>query len=269
MNLKILTRIFISRKSFVKKSKTFLCKKKTFFLKYAIASLSIILICACASLGTEDYKIEANGYKKEKTVDAEFEKIWESFSAQKVFNIDAAGYPAIGDENASVVIVEFFDFLCPYCKNVSDILDEVAENNPNKVRLIYGNYPMDKECNLFIKKKRHQGACLLAKGAICAFQQKKFKIYHNLAFNIDKRQIDLNAIKRLATGADLDADKFHNCMESVLTETALQLQIMEAMRLNLPGTPIIFIDGREFKHKINKEIIRKIIDKEFQKKNSE
>ncbi len=259
MNLTTLDRIFISCKSAEKKLKTFFCKKNSLFFKYILTSLSIILICACASFETENYKIEKNG-------NAEFKKIWKSFSAQKVFDIDTSGYPAVGNKKAPVVIIEFFDFLCPYCKEVSSILDEVAANNPDKVRLIYANYPMDKECNLFIKRIKHQGACLLAKGAICAFEQKKIKIYHKLAFNIDNPPINLNGIKRIAIKANLDADKFQNCIESILTETSLQLQIMEAMKLNLPGTPIIYINGREFKHKIDKEIIQKIIDKEAQRK---
>ncbi len=40
---------------------------------------------------------------------------------------------------------------------------------------------------------------------------------------------------------------------------------MEAMKLDIPGTPTIFINGKEYKHKIDKEVIQKIINKEAQR----
>ena len=265
MNKTIFNTMLILYKSVAKK----FYKNKPFFLKCILTSLSIVLICSCASFGTENYeskeKIEANSYKEKENKEAESEKILKSFLSEKVVNIDTSVYQHIGNKNAPVTIVEFFDFLCPYCKDVSDVLDEVVRDNPDKVRLIYANYPMDITCNSFIRRKMHKGACLLAKGAICASEQNKFGTYHKLAFNIDKQP---TSIKQLALKANLNTDKFQNCLQSVLTENVLHFQITEAMKLDLPGTPVIYINGREYKYKIDKEIIQKIIDKEIQKKSN-
>ncbi len=49
--------------------------------------------------------------------------------------------PVMGNRDGDVVIVEFFDYRCPYCRRVAGPLKEVVEGD-GKVRLIMKEFPI-------------------------------------------------------------------------------------------------------------------------------
>ena len=64
------------------------------------------------------------------------------FDAKAVSPIDIAGSPQKGDPNAPVVIVEWADFECPFCARASKILNDVVQNRPGRVRLVFKFFPL-------------------------------------------------------------------------------------------------------------------------------
>src|SRR5687768_13423617 len=53
-----------------------------------------------------------------------------------------AGHLRIGSEQATLQVVEFGDFECPFCKNFHDTFNAVFARLPNDVSLVYRHFPI-------------------------------------------------------------------------------------------------------------------------------
>ena len=82
---------------------------------------------------------------------------------QGLVQVETTDDPQLGPTDAPVVIVEFGDFECPYCRAAAPIIRAVAKNNSEAVRLIYRDYPV---------VEIHAQAVSAAVAANCAAKQK-------------------------------------------------------------------------------------------------
>ena len=75
---------------------------------------------------------------------AELKKKYPTSVALKppVVDVAAAGRPERGPKNASVTIIEFSDYQCPFCQKAEDVVDQVMKTYADKVRLVYRDYPL-------------------------------------------------------------------------------------------------------------------------------
>jgi protein-disulfide isomerase len=116
-----------------------------------------------------------------------------------------AGEPSKGPANAPVTIVEFSDFQCPYCKRGQSIVDQVLASYPDKVRLVYRDFPLG----------FHNRAIPAANAARCAGDQDKYWEYHaNLMSQTVQGDLGDADLKKRAEGVGLDVPAFTACYES-------------------------------------------------------
>src|SRR6185503_1407695 len=59
-------------------------------------------------------------------------------------DVNIGGAPIRGSANASVTIIEFSDFHCPYCKKVQPTLSRILSEYGDRVRLAYRDFPLDR-----------------------------------------------------------------------------------------------------------------------------
>ncbi|MFC1885149.1 thioredoxin domain-containing protein, partial [Thermodesulfobacteriota bacterium] len=145
--------------------------------KRAGFALLVLIIALGIGYGTNRY-LEANFKEYEKKRDKELlEKALVLFSKEKPISINPEPGLAIGDADAPITIVEFSDFLCPFCARAARVVDELVQDNPHKIRVIFMNYPLDTVCNAYVNKTVHRGSCLFAVGAVCAAEQNRFEDY--------------------------------------------------------------------------------------------
>ena len=90
-----------------------------------------------------------------------------------------------GPANAPVKVVEFSDFMCPFCRNLAVALAQFVPQAGGRVVVYFKNYPLDKTCNAKLPGSTHPGACNLALGAVCAQSQGKFEAYHDRVFSTE------------------------------------------------------------------------------------
>jgi len=167
-----------------------------------------------------------------------------------------AGEPSRGPADAPVVIVEFSDFQCPYCKRAETIVEQILAAYPDKVRLVYRDFPLG----------FHNRALFASNAARCAADQNKYWEYHNNLMS-QSVQGDLGDadLKKRAETVGLDVAAFSACYESKKHDQAIQVSMQDGSNVGVTGTPTFFINGRmfvgakpldEFKGVIDEELAR-------------
>jgi uncharacterized membrane protein len=130
-------------------------------------------------------------------------KIIKNLSQQKPRVIEVKNRPAMGSNDAGVTVVEFSDFLCPFCSKASKYIKIAESGTHDTARFVFRHFPLDKSCNSRLRSNLHPGACLLAEGAACAFEQNKFWEYHDIAFETNT-QISRSVVMDNASKIGLD-----------------------------------------------------------------
>lgn len=155
-----------------------------------------------------------------------------SVAVSFVVDVDTAGSPSRGPEDAPVTIALFTDFECPYCNKIRPLLDQMLEKNPETVKLVFKNMPLS----------MHKMAEPAARAALAAHDQGTFWEFHDKLFNQPK--ITTETFTIIATELGLDLPRFETDMNSVATKAKLKKDLADAQKAGVTGTPSIFVNGR-------------------------
>jgi protein-disulfide isomerase/uncharacterized membrane protein len=197
-------------------------------------------------------------------LDAYFaEKAQREYDTAAVESIDLSGTPGRGPAEAPVKVVEYSDFLCPFCRNLAGALTQFVPQAGGRVAVYFKNYPLDAVCNPKLKQSTHPGACHLAMGAVCAHRQGRFDAYHDRVFSTELRNPSPADVVRIAGEAGLDGTAMQGCLEDPKTKDALAAQIAEGNRLGVAATPTLYVNGKRLP-RINDFVA--VVDKEARKK---
>jgi len=138
-----------------------------------------------------------------------------------------------GSPQAPVMIVEFSDFQCPFCRKVQSALKNLLETYQGQVSLAYRDFPL---------RGMHSQAELAAEASRCAVEQGKFWEYHDLLFgNPDK--LNRSGVAGMAQSLGLDEKQFDACLSSGKYTKQIEQDLQDGIRAGVEGTPGIFING--------------------------
>lgn len=164
--------------------------------------------------------------------------------------------PVIGDKNASVNIVEFFDYDCDFCREQGNVLSEIINNEYNgQVKIVLKNFPISDK-NSFSWKS--------AVASRCASVQDNFTHYHSLLLSTKEKFSDVLFLD-LAKEINLDLETFKECYDKQETNGLIDKNIKEARDLNIPGIPFYYIGNQEIMGDLDIETLKKIIEVELSK----
>jgi protein-disulfide isomerase len=161
---------------------------------------------------------------------------------------------AKGPESASVTIVEWSDFQCPFCAQAASLMDQVVGAYPNDVRFVYKNYPLP----------FHQQAMPAAKAAVAAGKQGKFFEMHDKLFANYKELSDAK-FATFAQELGLNVDQFKKDMAADETAALIAEEMKQAGEVGVRGTPSIFINGKQPQGR-SFELYKSMIDEEIKAK---
>ncbi len=164
-----------------------------------------------------------------------------------------AGAPMRGAEKASVTIVKFEDFQCPFCKTVQPTFNDLLKKYDGKVRVVHKDLPLEA-----IHPQAHQAA----EAARCAGQQGKFWEYHDKLY-ADSPKLGAEELKSAAKDVGLNVPSFEQCFTSGKYRGVVQKDVNDGAQLGLTGTPTFFINGRELSGAQPLEAFSAIIDEEL------
>ena len=137
-----------------------------------------------------------------------------------------------GPADAAVVIVEFSDYQCPYCRRVEPTLNEILARYPDDVRWEYRHFPLPS----------HSRAKPAAEAAVCAEAQGKFWQYHEKLFS-QPGSLDAASLRKYAEEADLNLSQFEACQQAPDTRARVLADLRAGERAGARGTPSFFING--------------------------
>ncbi len=154
--------------------------------------------------------------------------------------------PSWGPYKAEVIVVEFADFECGYCRRLSHTMARLREKYQDRVRFVFKHYPMDQECNKRLKRQHHPQACEAARASICAHDQRQFEAYHDLLFQ-NQKHLERKDLLAYAKRLDLEMERFEGCLSGDGSLEQLREDISHAGYLDISGTPRTFVNGLMFK----------------------
>lgn len=173
-----------------------------------------------------------------------------------------ANRPIWGNPQGKVTIVDYSDFQCPFCRRAAFTLKPYLKEFRDKIRLVYMNFPLDNSCNPAITQPMHPTSCLAAKAALCAHAQGKFWEYHDKIFE-NQKGLSWATLVRLAGETGMEASGFEKCIASDTTANLLKEDIDLGGKLEIHGTPSLYINGRLFSDWPQPERLRMVIESEL------
>ncbi len=155
---------------------------------------------------------------------------------------------SLGIEGASVEIIEFTDFECPYCQLLHEKLQELKPLiDEGKVKVFFRNWPLS----------YHKFAKKLAIAVRCAGKQDKFWEFADWSFKMAKKYASDSekktelfsdkGIEKKATSLLLNLSKFRTCLKDKSIIKKLEKDSNDAAHLGGTGTPFLLINGSPYK----------------------
>jgi protein-disulfide isomerase len=141
---------------------------------------------------------------------------------QEVFDDPAS--PIAGNPNGNVTLVEFFDYRCPYCKQVEPSLEKLLGED-HQLRFVYKEFPV-----------LGPDSDIAAHVALAAKKQGKYDAFHR-AMMAAPGHIDEAVIYQVAASAGLDVDRLKQDVKAPDIEKELKANADLGSALDIDGTP--------------------------------
>jgi protein-disulfide isomerase len=140
------------------------------------------------------------------------------------------GTPPVGAKDADVILVEFFDYNCPFCKKLAPALQALLRADP-KVALLYKDWPILSEVSRYA-----------ARAALAAGWQGKYLSAHDILMGAShlasNGQVDALL---LAAGIDMPKLKQASDAHGAEIDALLRRNDTEVRALGIRGTPGLLV----------------------------
>jgi thiol-disulfide isomerase/thioredoxin len=155
------------------------------------------------------------------------------FARDVVARINIDGAPIRGGANATVTLVEFSDYECPHCAAAAPVLRDIEREFGDRLKVVHMHFPLS----------GHAHAMAASRAAVAAGRQGKFWEYHDLLF-ANQSALETANLEQYATRVGLDLTRFRADIAAQETEARVAADRREGERLQIGGTPAIYINGR-------------------------
>jgi protein-disulfide isomerase len=148
-------------------------------------------------------------------------------------------------DGAKVLIVDFSDFQCPYCRQayaaLKPIIDKYNSQQPNTVKLVLKDFPLDSKCNSNVQGGGpHPSACEAAVAVRLAKAKSRDEALEEWFFSDHQTEMTSETVRKAAreVGQVIDFDaKYASTIEAVKGDIAF------GHTLEVTATPTMFING--------------------------
>ncbi|MGH6989441.1 MAG: DsbA family protein [Stellaceae bacterium] len=136
-----------------------------------------------------------------------------------------------GNPRGDVTLIEFFDYRCPYCKEMQPSLEHLIETN-HHLRIIYKEFPILGPASIYA-----------AKMALAARPQGKYLAFHRAMMDT-KGTITDAVVRHVAASVGIDVAKAETAMTSPAIAAVINKDYGLADAIGVQGTPAFVLDGK-------------------------
>lgn len=164
--------------------------------------------------------------------------------------------PTAGPDNAPITIVEYSDFQCPYCAQAVPTIKQIRKNYPDKVRIVYKQFPLD----------FHKDAFRASEASLCINEQSTdyfWKLHDYMLAN--PRSLDQANLIAKAIEYGADKDKFSQCLISGKYVSQVQSEMQEGRAIGVSSTPMFFVNGITLRGAQPYAVFEELIEEELER----
>ncbi|HLB57675.1 MAG TPA: DsbA family protein, partial [Gammaproteobacteria bacterium] len=137
--------------------------------------------------------------------------------------------PVAGNPNGKVTLVEFFDYQCPHCVDMSQIVDELISVNPD-LRVVLKEFPIRGPVSEFASR-----ATLAAK------KQGKYYVFQQALMRSKQQPLTQDLILTIAQSVGINVAQLKIDMKDPSIDQEIKHTYQLAKALQLIGTPAFFV----------------------------
>ena len=156
--------------------------------------------------------------------------------------------PFIGNPDADVVLVEFFDYNCGFCKRMLEPVMQLVEDDPN-LRIVLKEFPI-----------LGPESMVAARAALAMERQGLYTEYHN-ALMTYRGRLDEAIILDTAVRVGGDLDQLQQDMDDPAIMEQIQRNIQLAQAIGVNGTPAFVIDDQIIPGAIGYPVLRDLVER--------
>jgi hypothetical protein len=157
------------------------------------------------------------------------------FSRDAAVRINIEGAPIRGSAAAAVTLVEFSDYECPHCAGAAPVLRDIEREFGERLKVVHMHFPLS----------GHLHAMAASRAAVAAGRQGKFWEFHDLLF-ANQSALENQNLEQYAQRIGLDMTRFRADLAATESETRVASDRREGERLQIDGTPAVYINGRRW-----------------------
>ena len=161
--------------------------------------------------------------------------------------------PSFGNKDAKVIIIEFVDYNCGYCKKSLDAIIALLESNLD-LKISFRDYPILSPTSR-----------LAAKAVLAAHYQNKYFELHAKLLSM-RGGLTEEIILKIAKNIEIDVNKLKVDMQNPKIDLIIQENESLARKLNIRGTPTFIINGKLYAGALELDKFKTIINKALSKK---
>jgi len=198
-------------------------------------------------LAHPEFMIEVLRAAEAKAKEAKAEDAKGLIAAKQSELLRDASSPVGGNPDGDVTIVEFFDYRCPYCKQVEPSLETLIKED-GKIRIIYKEFPVLGPASVYASRV-----------ALAARKQGKYAAFHD-AMMAKKGQITDDIVLAVAKAAGLDLDRAKVDMNAPEVNEIIARNKALASALEIGGTPTFIIGDKVMPGAGDIDDLRKMVE---------
>jgi protein-disulfide isomerase len=157
-----------------------------------------------------------------------------------------------GAKDGDVVLVEFFDFNCPFCRQSSVDVDRLLREDP-KLKVVFRDMPV-----LGPDSER------FAQAALSAAQQGKYRRFYDAVFK-GQGSLSQERLIRTVREAGMDEGKVANDLQSKALREEVEKNLSLARALGLTGTPSYVVGNRILSGAVGYDELKAAVDEAREK----
>lgn len=154
--------------------------------------------------------------------------------------------PVGGAPEASVTLVEFFDYRCAYCRRVVSSMRALLDENPD-LRIVFKELPV-----------LGADSVRASKAALASHNQDGYVPFHFALMTSD--DLSMAGIRATAQGVGLDPDQLETDMAAPEIAAAIDANYALASKLGIEGTPAFIVGDELIPGAVEKSRLEELIE---------